>query len=83
MGKDQAYGALVFLVSLLVAVAYMSVFIGGYIGLSFLKHLQELAIAIPVVLAVLAVLVILMWIGWTMLTTPPLEEIIPPQATKS
>jgi len=83
MSKDQMYGALVFLLSLIVAVAYVSVFIGGYLGMAFLKQLQELAIAIPVVLAVLAVLVILMWIGWTMLTTPPLEDIVPPPETKT
>jgi len=83
MSRDQVYGAVVFLVSLLVAVAYVSIFVGGYLGIPFLKGLQELAVAIPVVLAVLAVLVILMWIGWTMLTTPPLEEIAPPPATKS
>jgi len=78
MSRDQLYGALVFLVSLLVAVGYVSIFVGGYLGMSFLRQLQELAIAIPVALGVLAVLVILMWIGWTMLTTPPLEEIGPP-----
>ena len=83
MSRDQVYGAVVFLLSLLVAVAYVSVFIGGYFGISVLKQLQELAVAIPVVLAVLAVLVILMWIGWTMLTTPPLEEIAPPPATQN
>jgi len=83
MNRDQIYGALVFLISLLVAVAYVSVFIGGYLDIAFLKQLQWLAIAIPVALAVLAVLVILMWIGWTMLTTPPLEEIVPPSAPPS
>jgi len=77
MSRDQIYGAIVFLVSLLVAVAYVSIFIGGSLGIAFLKQLQELAIAVPVALAVLAVLVIVMWIGWTMLTTPPLEEISP------
>jgi len=68
------------LVSLLVAVAYVSIFIGGSLGIAFLRQLQELAIAVPVALAVLAVLVIVMWIGWTMLTTPPLEEISPAPA---
>jgi len=77
MSRDQIYGAIVFLVSLLVAAAYVSIFIGGSLGIAFLKQLQELAIAVPVALAVLAVLVIVMWIGWTMLTTPPLEEISP------
>jgi len=80
MSRDQIYGAIVFLVSLLVAVAYVSIFIGGSLGIAFLRQLQELAIAVPVALAVLAVLVIVMWIGWTMLTTPPLEEIAPTPA---
>lgn len=75
MGRDQIYGAVLFLTSLLVAAAYVSIFIGGALGITFLEQLQEMAIAIPVALAVLAVLAILMWIGWTMLTTPPLEEI--------
>jgi len=84
MNRDQVYGGIIFLVSLLVAFAYVSVFVGGYLGIVFLRQLQELAIIIPVVLAVLAVLVILMWIGWTMLTTPPLEEIAPsPTPTNS
>ena len=77
MSRDQIYGAFVFLVSLLVAVAYVSIFIGGSLGIAFLRELQGLAVAVPVALAVLAVLVIVMWIGWTMLTTPPLEEISP------
>ena len=80
MSRDQIYGAIVFLVSLLVAVVYVSIFIGGSLGIAFLRQLQELAIAVPVALAVLAVLVIVMWIGWTMLTTPPLEEIAPTPA---
>jgi len=71
------------LVSLLVAVAYVSIFIGGSFGIAFLRELQGLAVAVPVALAVLTVLVIVMWIGWTMLTTPPLEEIGPPQAPEN
>jgi len=83
MSRDQIYGAIVFLASLLVAVAYVSIFIGGSLGIAFLRELQGLAVAVPVALAVLAVLVIVMWIGWTMLTTPPLEEIGPPQAPEN
>ncbi len=83
MSRDQIYGAVVFLVALLVALAYVSIFIGGYFDIAFLKQLQWFAIAVPVALAVLAVLVITMWIGWTMLTTPPLEEISQPPAPQS
>jgi len=83
MSRDQIYGAIVFMVSLLIALAYVSIFVGGALGVAFLRQLQELAIAVPVALAVLAVLVIVMWIGWTMLTTPPLEEIGPPQAPEN
>ncbi len=83
MSRDQIYGAVVFLVSLLVAVAYVSIFVGGYLEIAFLRQLEWLAVAIPVALAVLAVLAILMWIGWTMLTTPPLEEIAPPSAPQN
>jgi hypothetical protein len=83
MSRDQIYGAIFLLVSLAAAIAYVSIFVGGAMGITFLKDLQGLAIAVPVALAVLAVLVIIMWIGWTMLTTPPLEEISPPQPTGS
>ena len=71
MSKDQIYGGLVFIVSLVIAIFYIGIFLGESIGIPFLASLKWWAIALPVILLVLAILVILMWIGWTMLTTPP------------
>ena len=78
MSSDQKYGALLLVLGLVVAVFYVAIFIGDYAGLAVFKTLVWWAIALPVVLAVLAVLTIVAWIGWTMLTTPPLD-IEPPE----
>ncbi|MEM2896596.1 MAG: hypothetical protein QXG01_03325 [Candidatus Bathyarchaeia archaeon] len=77
MGKDQIYGGLIFIVSLVIAIFYLGIFLGEPLGISFLASLKWLAIAVPVILLVLTILVILMWIGWTMLTTPPPTPIEP------
>lgn len=69
MSKDQGYGFVIFIISLVVAVGYLAAFFAPYIGLS--SDWQKWAIGIPVLLFVLLVLVISAWIGWTMLTTPP------------
>ncbi|MEM3522130.1 MAG: transcriptional regulator [Candidatus Bathyarchaeia archaeon] len=71
MSKDQIYGCLIFIVSLAITIFYIGIFLGEFIGITFLASLKWWAIALPVILLVLAVLAILMWIGWTMLTTPP------------
>lgn len=63
MNKDQSYGGLILIISLIVFVFYL-------VGL-FIPAWTFYLIEIPVVLAVLAILGITMWIGWTMLTTPP------------
>ncbi len=83
MSKDQSYGFIIFLVSLIVAVGYLAAFFSPWIGLD--PRLQFYAIAIPVLLLVLLVLFISVWIGWTMLTTPPpapLEPETPEPATE-
>jgi len=69
MSKDQGYGFAIFIISLIVAIAYLVAFFGPYIGLPADWHYW--AVGIPVLLFVLLVLVISAWIGWTMLTTPP------------
>ncbi len=69
MSKDQGYGFAIFIVSIIVAIAYLAAFFAPYIGLP--AYWQQWAIGIPVLLFVLLVLVISAWIGWTMLTTPP------------
>jgi len=62
VSRDQAYGGIILIVGLIVAIVYVAAFFFG---------LWWWAIVVPVFLGVLAVLVICMWIGWTMLTTPP------------
>ena len=69
MSKDQSYGFVIFLISIIVAIVYLVAFFGEVVGLSPYWH--DLAVGIPVLLFVLLVLVISGWIGWTMLTTPP------------
>jgi protein-S-isoprenylcysteine O-methyltransferase Ste14 len=69
MSKDQGYGFVIFIISIIVALAYLVAFFAPFVGLP--QSWQQWAIGIPVLLFVLLVLVISAWIGWTMLTTPP------------
>jgi len=83
MSKDQGYGFMIFLISIVVAIAYLIAFFAPVIGLP--AYWKDWAVGIPVLLFVLLVLVISGWIGWTMLTTPPPaplepETITPPPA---
>ena len=66
--KDQGYGAVIVLVSIIVAVVYLVGFFAPFIGLP--AGWEAWAVGIPVLLFVLLVLIIFGWIGWTMLTTP-------------
>jgi len=79
MSKDQSYGFVIFLISVIVAIVYLVAFFGEVMGLSPYWH--ELAVGIPVLLFVMLVLVISGWIGWTMLTTPPPAPLEPEPAT--
>lgn len=83
MSKDQGYGFVIFLISIVVAIVYLAAFFAPFIGLPV--YWNEWAVGIPVLLFVLLVLVISGWIGWTMLTTPPPaplepETMVPPPA---
>ena len=69
LSKDQGYGLVIFLISIIVAIVYLVAFFAPWIGLPADWH--DLAVGIPVLLFVLLVLVISGWIGWTMVTTPP------------
>ena len=69
LSKDQGYGFVIFLISIVVAIVYLITFFAPWVGLPAGWH--DLAVGIPVLLFVLLVLVISGWIGWTMLTTPP------------
>jgi predicted DNA-binding transcriptional regulator len=85
VSKDQALGALIFVVCAVVAIGYIIALFGAtdVVKLSWLsrvpyQRLQFWLVAIPVLVGFVVVLAIGAWIGWTMATTPPpkpLEEI--------
>jgi hypothetical protein len=83
MSKDQAIGAAILTVCLIVAVGYLvTLFYPQWlvtIGLlGSTVNVQFWVIAIPVFVAFIAILAIGAWIGYTMATTPPpkpIEEI--------
>lgn len=84
--KDQAIGALIFIVCLVVAIGYViamvipgevAKWIGPIIDVTP-AGIRYWLVGIPVLVAFVVVLAIGAWIGWTMATTPPprpLEEI--------
>jgi hypothetical protein len=78
MSKDQSYGFVIFLISIVVAIVYLVAFFAPVIGLP--QYWHDWAVGIPVLLFVLLVLVISGWIGWTMLTTPPPAPLEPEPA---
>jgi len=74
VSKDQTYGGLILLVSLIVAIIYVAAFFAPWVSIYFAAWpgwLNWWSVAIPVFLFVVAALLICMWIGRTMLTTPP------------
>jgi len=77
--KDQSYGGLILVVSIVVIVLYL-------FGLTN-PGWQPWLIGVPVVVAVLGILGITAWIGYTMYSTPPpapLEsELTSPTATSN
>ncbi len=64
MTKDQSYGGLILVVSIIVIVGYLFGLTGG-------PAAREWLIGVPVVIAVLGILGITAWIGYTMYSTPP------------
>ena len=84
LSKDQAIGALIVAVCVIVALAYVSLlffydpYISGIIKLGSAADVRFWLIAAPVAIAFVAILAIGAWIGYTMATTPapkPIEEI--------
>ncbi len=78
MERDQLYGGLILVVSVIVLAVYTIAFFATYLApiLNIPPSLSWWAVAIPVFLLVIIALVVIIWIGWTMLTTPspaPLE----------
>jgi hypothetical protein len=84
LSKDQALGATISVVCVLVALVYLvTLFYPQWLSVfgvqvQWLSNAQFWIIAIPVFIAFTAVMGIGAWIGWTMATTPapiPIEEI--------
>ena len=85
VSKDQAIGALIFLVCAVVAIGYVVVLVYPGVVRYVLPGvpwsdmgIRFWAVAVVVLIAFLAVMFIGAWIGWTMATTPPpkpIEEI--------
>jgi len=76
MSKDQAIGAIIFVVCFLIATFYVvTLFYPQWFRALGLKladaKVQFWIIAVPVFIAFVAVMGIGAWIGWTMATTPP------------
>jgi predicted DNA-binding transcriptional regulator len=80
MSKDQGYGFVIFLISIVVLIGYVIAFFAPLLRLPAVW--REWAISVPVLLFALLVLVISGWIGWTMLTTPPPAPLEPEPATE-
>jgi lysylphosphatidylglycerol synthetase-like protein (DUF2156 family) len=84
MSKDQAIGAVIVAVCVIVALAFIGLlflydpYISSIINLGAAADVHYWLIATPVAVAFVAILAIGAWIGWTMATTPPpkpIEEI--------
>jgi type VI protein secretion system component VasK len=75
VSKDQGIGGLIFLVCVIIMIAYtLGLFwLGDPLGQTW--SLALWLIAIPVWLAFMLILGIGAWIGWTMATTPPPKPI--------
>jgi hypothetical protein len=63
VNKDQSYGGLILIVSIIVLIGYLFSLTSPTWG--------PIVIDIVVSIAVVGILGITGWIGWTMLTTPP------------
>jgi hypothetical protein len=86
MSKDQAIGAVIVAVCVLVALAFIGLmffydpYIASFINLGAGENVRFWLIAVPVTVAFVGILAIGAWIGYTMATTPPpkpIEEIEP------
>lgn len=84
--KDQAIGAIIFIVCVVVAIGYIIAMIFPWQVAKWISPIIDVTatgirywlVGIPVLVAFVIVLAIGAWIGWTMATTPPpkpLEEI--------
>jgi len=81
MTRDQAIGAVIFLLCIVILIGYVAglvypqwiMTVLGWVGITVESPLivRFWLIAIPVAIAFCAILAIGAWIGWTMATTPP------------
>jgi predicted DNA-binding transcriptional regulator len=76
LSKDQAIGATIFIVCLLVAIFYLATLLYpqwlSVLGVQVTQsNVQFWTIAVPIFIAFVAIMGIGAWIGWTMATTPP------------
>lgn len=77
MAKDKAYGAIIFIVAVIIIIGYTY----WVILVPLLPNVLPLgntllanylwALAIPLWLAIIGIMAIAAWIGYTMMTTPP------------
>ena len=86
MNKDQAIGATILIVCLLIGVFYVAtLFYPQWLNVFGTQitqsNIQFWVIAVPVLVAFVAILGIGGWIGWTMATTPPPKPIEKPPNT--
>ncbi len=84
MSKDQAIGAAIIAVCVILALAFIGLlffydpYIASVLNVGAAADVRFWLIATPVAIAFIAILAIGTWIGYTMLTTPapkPIEEI--------
>jgi hypothetical protein len=84
MAKDQTIGALILVVCVLIALAFIGLlflydpYIANIINIGSAANVRYWLIATPVTIAFIAIMAIGAWIGYTMATTPPpkpIEEI--------
>ena len=75
--KDQAIGWLIFIVCVVVIIAYLLglLYFGGPYKLGDTWNVAFALVAVPVAIAFVLILGIGAWIGWTMATTPPPKPI--------
>ena len=92
MSKDQAIGAVIVVVCVVVALAYVGLlflydpYISDFINIGSAADVRFWLIAAPVAIAFIGILAIGAWIGYTMATTPapkPIEEITTEPATEA
>lgn len=77
MAKDKAYGAVIFIVAVIIILGYtywvmLVPFLPDVLPLGNTLQANYLwALAIPLWLAIIGIMAIAAWIGYTMMTTPP------------